>query len=453
MYTTAYGLLKRLLWPGGRDTHRYLRGMQAAQWLSRDELQARQLAGLRRLVRYAMEHVPLYRERYASEGIAPGDIRSFEDFARLPLLSKTDLVEHQAELVAEGFTGNASPSATGGSTGMPTRFLVDRQVSLCGAAFHHLGRSWYGVRPGDRIAFFWGAGRDMPGPGLAGSVKARIQRRRFLNANDMSEEALAAYAAELRSWRPALFRAYPSAVVLYAQYLEATGAGGISPKLIETTSEKLTDAQRELLVRIFDCDIAECYSAREFDAIAYECPSGRQHIAEERYVETLVGDRPTAAGESGEVVVTSLNERAMPLLRYRIGDVGALHTDDCPCGRGHATLRQLQGRKTELLFTPDGRIVHFTVFDRILEQRPEVLRYQVYQPDREHLSIRIVNRLPVDAAWLAAVEAEVRCAFGRAIGIDIDLVEGIPLTAAGKHRYVISDVQADFSDAASRPPP
>ena len=443
MYSTIYRTL-RLFWPGGLETQRHLHELERTQWLSRPELEAWQLQRIQQVVRYAYEHVPYYRERYQREDIHPEDIKSIKDFQALPFLTKEEVNNHLDALVSPPFRARLHSNETGGSTGQPMRFFVEDSFWWWNAALEFRGRGWYGVREGDKIAWVWGAIRDMPSWSWAKRLRAGIMRQRYLNAFSMTEAKMRAFANMLVRWQPVMFRAYASALSLFARYIKEQEITGIHPRLIETTAEKVTDSQRRLLEAVFQCPVADCYSSRELGTIAYQCRAGSLHVCETCYLEIIAGDQVVPTGQMGEVVVTSLHQFAMPFIRYKIGDMGIYEAGQCSCGRGLPVLREVVGRVSDFLVTVDGQFVHSAFFEYVFQVKPEVVHYQVYQPDREHLVVRLVCRQSVDSAWLEGVRSELRARFGEAMQISLQVVDDIELTPAGKYRFVISEVKPDF---------
>jgi phenylacetate-CoA ligase len=444
MYASLYRTM-RLFWPGGLETRRYLRELEHTQWLSRSELEAWQLAKIQQLVRYAYEHVPYYRELYQRHDIHPEDIKSLKDFQALPFLAKEDVNNHLDALVSPEFRGWLQPESTGGSTGQPMRFFVEDSFWWWNAALEFRGRRWHGVREGDKMAWVWGAQRDMPGWSWQSRLKARIMQQRYLNAFGLTEAKMQAFAEMLVRWQPTMFRAYPSALSLFAQFIKERGITGIRPRLIETTAEKVTGPQRELLEGVFHCPVADCYSARELATVAYQCEMGGLHVCETRYLEIVANGQVVPPGQLGEVIVTSLHQFAMPFIRYKNGDMAIYEVGDCPCGRGLPALREIVGRTHDFLVTADGQFVHGEFFAYIFRVKSEVAGYQVYQPDRKHLEVRLMCKQDVDPTWLDNVRAEIQARFGEAVQISLQVVDQIELTPAGKHRYVISEVKPDFS--------
>jgi phenylacetate-coenzyme A ligase PaaK-like adenylate-forming protein len=434
----------RPYWRGGRELRRRQKEIEQTQWWSIGEIETLQLDRLKKLIKYAYEHVPYYSKLYKSLEIHPDDIKSLKDFQALPFLTREDIKSHINELVTDDPNHEIFPDSTGGSTGVPMQFFIERAYDRWDQALELRGRGWYGVREGDRIAFVWGAKQDMPDWSMPARLKARILQERYLNAFGMTEQKMQLFAESLIKWKPAMFRAYASALTLFAQYLKDHKITGIEPRLIETTAEKVTLPQRDLLESVFHCKVADWYSAREMGTIAFQCPEGSLHVGETRYLEIVAKNNGAQPGELGEVVITSLHQYGMPFIRYKIGDMAILETHSCSCGRGLPVLREVVGRMQDFLVTSDGRFVHGGYFPHTFRLYPEISQYQVYQPDRDHLQVRFVCKCPIDSDWIAAIQHELHECFGNKMNISVDIVDNIPLTMAGKQRFIISDVKPDF---------
>jgi phenylacetate-CoA ligase len=444
MYSTLYRAM-RLTWPGGLETRRHLRELKRMQWLTRQELEAWQLAKLQDVVGYAYQHVPFYRERCRREDIHPEDIKTLKDFQSLPFLTKHDVNNHLGAMVSNEFQGKLYTNSTGGSTGQPMQFFVDDSYWWWDAARCFRGRGWHGVQEGDKLAWVWGARQDMPGWSRIRHLKAQIMRQRYLDAFTLTEQNMQAFAEKLVRWQPAMIKGYASALTLFARFIEEQGLTGIRPKFIETTAEKVTDPQRELLSEVFHCPVVDCYSSREMGIMAYQCESGGMHVCETRYLEIVANDAVVEPGELGEVAVTSLSQFGMPFIRYKNGDMAIGEAGTCICGRGMPLLREIVGRKVDYLVTADGQFILGWFFPEIIGTKPEVVRFQVYQPDRENLEVRLVCKQQVGSTWLENLSNEIRAHIGASMRVSLLQVDDIALTPAGKHRWIVSDVKPDFA--------
>jgi phenylacetate-CoA ligase len=447
MYASLYHA-GRLLWPGGLDVRRKLQELERTQWFSPDELQAWQFARIQNLIRYAYDQVPYYRDLYRQLDIHPEDVRTWQDFQALPFVTKTDVNNHLEAMVSPQLRRGALPRSTSGSTGEPTRFFVDRSYHRWDAALEFRGRGWYGAREGDKIALVWGALRDMHISNWRDRLKAKIVRERYLNAYGMTEEKMKAFAEMLVRWQPTMFRAYASALSLFAGFVKQQGIGGIRPKFIELTAEVVTGPQRELLEEVFQCPVVDWYSTLEMGTIALQCPHGGRHVCETRYLELVADGKVQEPGQMGEVVITSLHQFTMPFIRYKLNDIAVYQPSPCACGRGLPVLREVMGRTNDYLVTVDGKFVYPEFFASALERRPEIVRFQVHQLDQQHLTVKLVCKEDVDQVWLDGVRRDLQARLGSRMHILLETVDEIPLTSAGKHRFVISEISPPFVQQA-----
>ncbi len=173
--------------------------------------------------------------------------------------------------------------------------------------------------------------------------------------------------------------------------------------------------------------------------MANECPAGGLHVAAEGMLVEILG-APDRAGEPGEIALTNLYSFAMPMIRYRTGDVGVLEEGSCPCGRGLPRLRSVEGRQTDFLVTPAGKVLHALSAIYILRELPSVGEFQIVQEQRERLDVRIVPSGPLDDATRATIVARLRRLFEARIDVQIEVVDAIPRPPSGKYRYVMSRV-------------
>lgn len=447
MYPTIYHGL-RLFWPGGLEVRRNLRELERTQWLAHDELGAWQFARIKELIGYAYEQVPYYRDLYRRLDVHPEDIRTFQDFQSLPFLTKEDVRSHLEAMISPVLRSGALTDHTGGSTGKPLRFVVDRSFHRWDAALEFRGRGWYGAREGDKIALIWGAQRDMHMWSQRARLKAKIVRERYLNAFSMTESKMRAFAEMLVRWQPDVLRAYGSALSLFARFLEQEGIGRIQPRIIELTAEKVTGPERRFLEEVFQCPVADWYSSREMGTIAFQCPQGGRHVCETRYLELIADGNVQGPGQMGEVVITSLHQFTMPFIRYKLEDIAVYDSNPCACGRGLPVLREVVGRTNDYLVTVDGQFVHPEYFADVLMLRPEIARYQIHQPDEEHITVRLACKEGVDQAWLEGVRQELQVFLGGRTQILLETVDELPLTPAGKHRFIISQIKSPFAELA-----
>ena len=436
-------LVSRYLFPlherlKGKPTFQLLAELEASQWLSPRRLEEYRLRRLRRFLEFVHEHVPYCRALFDEHGLQPRSVHSFEDLAHLPFLTRDILQTRFDDLRARATLPGVHRRSSGGSTGTPVTVLVDMERMGMGEAGRLRAHRWYGVEPGTREIVLWGT------PARTGALeRVRQLRDRFLNtrvlsAFDMGDQGLRRHAATIQRVRPTQMFGYASAFHLVASHFQRERLdppGGL--KAVFTTAEPLFDFQRKTIEAALGCPVGVEYGCRDGGLVALECPSGGLHIlAESMHVEIL---DPDADGR-GEIVLTNLDSRAFPILRYRTGDIGALDPTPCPCGRSLPKLRGVEGRRTDFLVTPSGRVLHALSAIYVLRDSPSVREFRVVQDAPDHLLVEVVPSGAFGEAEQAALRAQFVLAFGSDLRVSFEAREEISRTAAGKFRYVESRI-------------
>lgn len=451
LYASAYErLFRRVLYPAyesglrRRGTLRYLREYERDQWRSPDELDALQWQRLQALVAHCWEHVPFYRRWWGEAGMAGvGDIRSREDYARLPALTKPVIRANAEDMVSPTHRAGLLYKTTGGSTGEPLRFGYTRESYERRIAVMFRGYAWSGAHLGQKTVYLWGA--PVAAPAGYALFKDRLYHaafnRRMLNAFDMDERRMAGYADAIDRFRPETIVSYVGPIVELAQWIERQGRRIHRPKRILGAAEALHPHQRELLQRVFGAPAFDTYGCREFMLIAAECEhGGGLHLnTDHLHVEFAAG--PDATGPS-DLIVTDLHNVGMPLMRYVNGDLGTPGAKACACGRGLPKLAKVDGRKLDALRLRDGRLIPGEYIVYLFLAITGVKQYQVVQREQDALLVRIVADAGYGADVQAQIEVAIRKLAGEDVTIHFETVDHIALTPSGKRRVVVCELPA-----------
>lgn len=394
----------------------------ANQQLSRAQVLAKQRADLAAIVDFAAEHVPYYRNRYA--GIS--------DFGTLPILTKADVVAHLDDLLADDADrAQAQIGYTGGSTGKPLAFWYDEakhELMRTGMMRSYMGSGW---RPGQKILNFWGARQDTVAGGIFGAGWADfIAAERTIAAYEYTGQQLREWAEFISSYHPVLLQGYASIVAELARLvIDERIAMPHSLIGVYSTAEVLEDSQRELMERAFACKVFNQYGSREIPNIACECRHGHMHVFTDMvHLEATADER---------LLLTSLTNRLMPMIRYENGDSGRLLGGDCNCGWPFPLMAMGMCRQNDLIRTPGGKTVHPSAFNRLLYGMTQIRQYQWQQtaPDRMRLSVVASPELGED--FVNDLRATIRAEVDAGMALEVRHVEEIPRSASGKHRFVI----------------
>jgi phenylacetate-CoA ligase len=269
----------------------------------------------------------------------------------------------------------------------------------------------------------------------------------------MSESTMDEFHAALLAQKPRIIQAYARAAVLFARYLDGRGLTPHRPHAIVTSAEVLEDDERSLLERVFGCPVFNRYGCREVSVIASDCEahSGMHTMAEGLYVEIETPNGPAAPGEMGSILVTDLLNFAMPLIRYRIGDLGSWAAGRCRCGRGLPRLERVAGRVTDFLVGCDGRLVSGVYLATyVVAQRPSLGQVQIHQHEKGAVTYRLKPGHSFDVpAELAYLRSATRQYLGAAARADIEVVDELRPESSGKFLFSRSTVTPDFLRRAS----
>jgi phenylacetate-CoA ligase len=421
-----------------KPTFQYWDELERSQWLSPAELSQLQLRRLVEQLAFAYHQVPYYRGLFDKLGLKPEEIGSLRDFERIPFLEKEVIRSSRDDLQPKTRVLGTHKMSTGGSTGSPVTVFVDRSRAAFTDAVRMRAHRWFGVDVGAREIALWGSPIEMGRQDWLRNVRDRFVNSRFLAAFNMSEERMAEYGNFIQKYRPVKMYGYASAFYLLAEFLK--GKNWRSPselKVIFVTAEPLYEFQRRTIEDVFECAVAVEYGARDAGLMANECPNGGLHIPAEGMLIEI--DSPDATG-LGELVATNLFSNAMPIIRYRTGDMGRMLREPCPCGRALPRLESIEGRRTDFLMTPSGRVIHALAIIYPLRESPFVKQFQVVQETLDKVVLRVVPGAKLSSVERQKLMQNAKGALGGGIEIVIESVDEIPRLASGKYRYVVSNV-------------
>jgi len=419
----------------------YLNQLRRNQWQNPEYLKREQLKKIKAIVKYAYNYVPYYHRLFRSKRIKPEDIKGHDDLKKVPPVSKQDIRENYKDFIARCLDESKLPSNfTSGSTGIPLKICSDHSAL---SFYNALGRyifSEYGVKPNDRFVTIWGRMKSI--------VWSKPYSKIFRGFNEI---LVPAFFEEkklinvLRQINPDIIYTFPSILLLLAN----ADISGINPKLIFTQGETVTQYCRDAVRKAFDLEIFDTYGSVEFEFLAFECSEhcGLHAITNGAYIEFVdENEERVSPGEEGEIIVTGLYNRAMPLIRYQIGDVGVPTDEKCPCGRAWPLIKKIHGRTDDYLVLPSGRKISYVnfynSFYRILEENIFCIsQFQIIQDNKNRVAFKIVKGKNFDQRMLDDIERNVEQFFasrGEKLEVIMQVVDNIPMERTGKRARLIS---------------
>lgn len=428
----------------GKNLLYHLKNYESNLLLSKEQLEKKQWQALQKLLRHAFEHTLFYPKIWAKVGIYNiDDIKNMTDFAKLPLITKTDITEHYQEILADNFTNNIKKS-TGGSTGEPFSFELNIDSNTRREAIMWRDYGWLGAGLGKKTLYLWGA--DIVEPNILRKLKDsfyhKFYNRKMLNSFSMNKDNMSGYIDDINAFKPEALVSYVNPLYELARYINDNNVLVYSPKTILTGAEALHDFQREAIEKAFACKVYNTFGCREFMLMSAECPDYKNlHInIDHLVVETVSETGDTISGQSGDLVITDLFNYGMPLIRYVNGDIATLVNESCQCGNPLPIMKSIDGRKLDIIKTPSGKTIPGELFPRLFRVFKVVSRFQVKQSKIDELRIFMVVNDQYTDEIQSHIASEINKYAENELKLKFELVEKIPLTASGKHRVTICEV-------------
>jgi phenylacetate-CoA ligase len=391
---------------------------------------------------HAVATVPHYRGM-----VTPDQIREdpFAALFRFPLLDRETVRASGAALLSEqGDRRRWVENTSGGSTGEPVKLLQDPEHLARTVAAREVYSTWAGGELGEPELYIWGSEKDLEGgTSLRGRFGTWLLRRTLLNAFLLTDETIEAILGQLREGPPQLVIAYAQAGYEVARFASRNGIEVPPQRGAIATAGTLHDFMREQLEQTFGCRVLNRYGSRETGDMAGECEfrTGLHVLPWNCHVEVVGPEgEPVGPGEEGEIAVTAFTNRAMPLVRYLIGDRARLPAGevDCPCGRRTQMLAEVTGRNVDMFLGADGQMVDGEYFTHLMYFRPWLRQFQVVQRAPDEVVYRTSGE-DVPAADREEIEAKTKAVLGPDCAVVFERVGTIEPSASGKLRYTIRE--------------
>ncbi len=425
----------------------YLAGLLRHTHWSQEKLTRHRDRRVREVIRYAYDNVPFYHDKFSELGLHPDNFRKVEDLNKLPVINRDELQRNSEQLISREYDiSKLRVVSTSGSTGRPFFTYLTGEEDEFRKAKLLRANIVCGQRPRDRWVVITAPQHEAHVGGVARffGVFAPVPVSVF----DGPAEQL----AKVERLGPDVLDGYSSSLLLLAEEAETRGDKGIKPRMIVGGAELIDETSRRFVEDVFDAPFFDEYASVEFERLAWQCEHrDGYHIDADTVVMQFVDKdgEEVAPGETGEVVCTSLFNRAMPLLRYALGDVGVPSGEkECGCGRVFPLMRVLEGRKESVIVLPDGRVLSplaigdcmcaFKYFTNIYQYRFVQKRVDLFRILVKPKHVRVDERV-VGEELVKHIRRTLRLS-ENAAGVEVEFVDEIPSDKSGKIRKVISEL-------------
>lgn len=426
---------------------RYVRYFEYLKGLTPEQLQESQVRRLSELLTHAYEHTPYYRKIFDDAGLAPKAFKDISVLLKLPLLTKDIIRKEYDGLKAD----NVDPrhvlkATTGGSTGTPLAFLRDKNSIYLRKGQELYFDRWMGYEIGAKTALFVAASHFT---GTVEHLKAKFRNstcERLLSFNpyNITDEYMRVFLDQFRKFNPVMIKCFPNSLTIFADFLKRNSIKVKPVRSISCTGENLYPRQRELFAEVFGGEVFEKYGTRESGIIACECAAHEgMHIFTEGSVIELLDEngKPAPLGGMGRIVVTDLFNRAMPLIRYEIGDMAvASGGKPCKCGSTLPRIACILGRDRDIIVDSAGNPKPGYLFVEVINNLNLDAQFQIIQDSPLSLQVKIgKSKTDIDTAYLTK---KFKSIVGEPFKISFEFTQDIPRDPSGKYRYVVSRIQS-----------
>lgn len=440
---TNYRIQERLL---GRETFSFLRELEKTQSWTRQNIRQLQFDRLKRVIDHAYAKTSYWRTVMKQRRIQNYDIRSLEDLQKFPLLNKETVRAERELMVDRENRRRLMLVTTSGSTNEALQFFCDshREAQINAARIR--GHRWIGINKGEREMYFWGSPIELSKQDRVKKLRDWLINDGLTNGFEIRPDLVHQYYNHWLHWRPKCIFGYPNSLRLMVLMARSEGIDlqtlrqfGLTT--ICTTSEMLTEPDRQLISEAFGVPVYDSYGLREVGLIGHECSHQNMHTTDEHFIlETIDPQTLEPTDAEGELVVTNIYSTVMPIIRYRTGDMVQLSPEPCQCGLGLNRLKVNGGRVADFVVTSDGRWIPGYAFIYICRSIPGITKFQVHQNANGQIRLLIVvdERFPTDGIDQAVTMLRKRLRSDDDVAVE--RVEDIQPAISGKYRPVISQL-------------
>jgi phenylacetate-CoA ligase len=411
----------------------------------------RQLEKLNLILNHAIEKVPFYRSFYDGLDIYSNGrivLKELKEIEKLPILTKDNIRENAGLLLSDDANKRKIyKNTSGGSTGSPITVYQDKHYAETSAGLFLFIKSLRKIDPYRYTVYLWGAHRDLYGSNnsILGKIKDFVNNVKMFNSARLDLAEVETFIKHINKEEPELIIAYAQSIYELALIAKKNNISIKPQKAIHTGAGKLYSHMRKEIEEVFHCQVFDHYGGREFGALATECTAhdGLHILADEKIVEVVSKDGIPIIEQEGDVLVTTLNNYSMPLIRYKVGDRAIMKKyNRCSCGVQYPKLKNIVGRTANNFKLKSGGFVSGEYLTLTFNFIPGVIKFQIRQKSLEMIHILLVVNEDFDKRKVEQEKLnKMQNLFGQEIKVEFIYLNEIPLTQTGKHLFTISDIK------------
>jgi len=417
--------------------------IKSMEYRNKEEIKAIQQDKLKKLLLHAHKNVPYYNKILQKSCAVIDNKVNLENFSKIPILTKDIIRENFEDLKSKDLDKRKwYINTSGGSTGVPVKFVQDKEYW----DKNIVNKIYYALRSdknlGEKEIKIWGSEKDfLEGTiGFKANAMNFLYNRLFLNSFDLSEKNIKLIIYNINSFKPKLIWGYVDSLLILSEYIIDNNIHLQKPEIIFSAAGTLNNDIRIKIQKAFGGRVINIYGSREMGDMAFECRRGVLHILNHSHYLEVIKENKT--DEFGKIIVTSLNNYSMPMIRYDIGDLSSGFLDgECSCGLGFTMLKDIVGRETSIFITKGGKKVppeYFIHMIGVVYNNGFIKKFQVIQKDYELINLKIILNGQKDLERLEDIIKSIKLIMGEFCKVDIDFVDEIKPEKSGKFLYTKS---------------
>ena len=402
-----------------------------------------QFKRLKRLIQYSWDNIPAYRKLWEEHGFTPSMFKSIEDLKLLPVIDKNFVRENSRSMCSVSYNPDKLTTVTtGGTTGMPMRFLIDNYNARAKELAYQIWGNWHyfgHIQGVDRVVTRRGylVNNQLIDQHIFWEQNNR-ENGIYMSSFHILEENYEIYLSKLRNYKPKYIKAYPSSIVALCSLMRNHGDKGIPClKGVICSSENVYDWQRVLIRDVLGVEIYSYYGHSEKSVCAFQTHQFTYEFPPlYGFVEFLdSGFNSVKESEVGRVVVTSFDNHYFPFIRYNTDD----YVQVGGCTSGNKCALKIIGREQEFVFDEYGNKVIFTCSDEPLWGIDGILAYQYVQNVPGLLNLNLMVSEYFNCTSIQQILEKAKIIFVN-FRVEVNIVDDISRTNSGKFRYLVQNI-------------
>jgi phenylacetate-CoA ligase len=420
-----------------------LREWRKIQSLSAEELRNMQRSALDKLLTFASANSPFYKNLNI-----PANSDPYARIKNFPIMTKKVIKENMDSMVLED-KSKLIKMASSGSSGIQGVVYVDKNAQSTHQAIQTLWWEWAGYKFGHKLL----QTGITPNRGVVKTIKDVLLRTHYVSAYNLDPKEILSILKDIQKNPVDHFVGYASSLFVFAKVAEENNINDISFKSVVSWGDKMFPHFRSMIEKQFHTEVYDTYGCAEGFMIAAECKNHNYHIMTPLLHLEIVDDEgnEVPSGTLGNVIVTRLDTYAMPLIRYRLGDL-AIKDDPnatCGCGMHFPLLKKIVGRDTDIVKTNSGKYMVVHAFTGIFEHVPEIKQFRVIQKNLDGIEIEYIKDQNFGDHILNQIKAKIDGYLHEDFPIYFKEVDFIPPTASGKPQIIQSFLKQSVSNSAN----